>query len=206
MKNSKVRYKTGFSSGALLFKDSDAIISNISDFDLFIKGEESIDLTIVPVNSETSKKRYAIEVEKRIKNLFTEIIDLYSISNESDKKLILFYAICKQYPLITDFMLEVVVNKYLNLDTDLTINDFQNFLYIKADNHPELEEITEYTKYKLSQVMLKMLKELGMLVNKKLQKIESNPQIIKSIVNNGDKWFMDVILLDNNEKREILER
>lgn len=100
-------------------------------------------------------------------------------------------------------MLEAVLNKWQNLDVELEVNDFSNFIYRKMDFHPELEKITDKTIYKCGQVVLKMLKDLGILNHNKLQKIMLNNDVIKNIVSIGDNWFLDVILLNETEKQEI---
>ncbi len=100
-------------------------------------------------------------------------------------------------------MLEAVLNKWQNLDIDLEVNDFSNFIYRKIDFHPELEKITDKTIYKCGQVVLKMMKDLGMLNHNKLQKMSINNAVIKNIVSSGDNWFLDVLLLNETEKQEI---
>ena len=100
-------------------------------------------------------------------------------------------------------MLEGVLNKWKNLDFELEINDFSNFIYRKMDFHPELVKITDKTVYKCGQVVLKMLKDLGMLNKNKLQKIAINNAVLGNIISTGDSWFLDVILLSESEKQGI---
>ena len=198
------KYSTAFTSGSLLFKEADTIINNISDPESFMKGEEVIDYSCIPINSEASKKRMGREVTKRLINLKDpHFIDQYLTGSRQDKMLILFYAVCKKYRLITDFMLEIVLKKWYNLDYEMTTDDFKNFLYKQMDKQPELENLAPYTFKKLSQVVIKMLRELGLLKDNNLQKNEYNPAILKRIVENGDRWFLEVLLLNNSEIDEI---
>jgi len=181
-------------------------IPAISDKTAFIKGDEELDMAILPINSESSKKRIKHELEKRLRAIGdADFIALYQTSDEVNKKLILFYAACKLYPLIADFMLEVVLNKWYNLDFDLSTDDFQNFLYRKMDTHPELLKITERTRKEISEVTLRMLRELGLTKNNSLQKLDFNPHILKNIVRNGDLWFLEILLLNEQERQEIIE-
>jgi len=206
MNNNKSKYTLGFTSGSLLFKEAEAYISCIKDEEEFINGNEEIDKSVLLINAESSQKRIKHELDNRLKGLQNhELIQQYKTSDETNKKLILFYAACKLYPLITDFLLEIVLNKWYNMDFELSTDDFQNFLYRKMDTHPELFDITEGTQYKLSQVALKMLKDLGLLKNNILQKIEFNHNLLKSISLNGDNWFLEVILLNELERKEIIE-
>ena len=206
MDSNKTKYTLGFTSGSLLFKEAEAYISNIKDEEEFIKGDEDIDKSVLPINSESSQKRIKLELDKRLRCMQNpDLIIQYRTADETNKKLILFYAACKLYQLITDFMLEVVLNKWYNMDFELSTGDFQNFMYRKIDTHPELLKITERTRKEISEVALRMLRELGLTKNKNLQKLDFNRHILKNIVHNGDSWFLEVLLLNDMERQEIIE-
>ncbi len=199
------KYNIGFTSGALLFKEAQSVIPLIQNEIDFISGHEDLDGSCLPINSENSKRRIKFELEKRLRAIQNPIfLELYRTTDDQNKKLILFYAANKLYQLIAEFMLETVWVKWLNLDDQLTSDDFQNFIYKKMDSHPELMKITENTRYKLGQVALKMLKELGILHDHQLIKIHFNENILKAIVDNGDEWFLNVLLLNDREKNQIL--
>ncbi len=200
-------YSTAFSAGSLLYKESEAIINNIQDPDAFIRGEENVDYSVVPVNSDTSKQRLGLEVKKRLINLGDpHLIHMYLDGNKSDKNLILFYAACKTYRLITDFMIETVLDKWYHMDYEVGVDDFKNFLYRQMDKHQELEHLTLTTIKQRSSRVIFMMKELGMLKDGKLQKNQYNPVILKRIASNGDRWFLEVLLLNETERNEIIEQ
>lgn len=207
MTKKTIKYNTGFSTGSLLFKESEAVISNIQNADSFLAGDEVIPFSVIPVNSESSQKRLHREVTKRLKSINNPLfIDLYQTGNKEDKLLILFYAACKMYQVIADFMLDTVLSKWYNMDKEITAFDFQSFLYKQMDSHPELENLTPYTLKKLSQVVMRMLSELGMQKNNTLHKVAFNQRVLEAIVTNGDSWYLEVLLLNENERQEILGR
>lgn len=200
----ETKYSTAFTSGALLLRETEAYLSAIKDLKLYLAGEENIDFNVIPVNAESSKKRLHNEVKKRIKAINNEnIIASFIPSDTSAKKLILFYGICKQYPIIKHFMLEIVYKKWQNLDLDIRVDDFKNFLYRKADFHPELQKITENSIYKSGQVAIKMLIDLGMVQKNKIQKTSLDHTVLREIVDANDLWYLDVLLLSDLEKKEI---
>lgn len=204
--NKKNKYSTAFSSGSLLFKESDAIINNISDPESFMKGEKIIDYSCIPINSEASKKRMGREVTKRLMKLKApQFIYQYRAGSRQDKLLILFYAVCRTYRLISDFMLQTVLKKWHNLDIEINADDFKNFLYVQMDKHPELENLTPLTIKNRSSTVIRMLKELGLIKDGKLSRNEYNPAILKRIVANGDAWFLEVLLLNQQERDEIMQ-
>ncbi|UOK42523.1 MULTISPECIES: BrxA family protein [Flavobacterium] len=204
MLDEKIKYSTAFTAGALLSRETEAFVMAINNIDDFLEGYETIDFNIIPVNAESSKKRIKHEIEKRLWALNSEmLISLFSSSDKNGKNLILFYGICKRYPIIKHFMLEVVLNKWQNLDFQLEVSDFTNFLYRKMDFHPELEKISQKTIYKSGQVALKMLTDMGILNKNKIQKPTINSVIIRECNKVGDNWFMDVLLLNDIEKHDV---
>lgn len=200
----KLKYSTAFTAGALLTRETEAFISAINNIDDFLEGKETIDLNVIPVNAESSKKRFKNEIEKRLLALNNEnLINQFAVSDINSKNLILFYGICKCYPIIKHFMLEIILNKWQNLDFELEASDFKNFLYRKMDFHPELEKITEKSISKCGQVVIKMLVDLGMVNKNKIQKIQIGNSVISECNKVGDHWYMDVLLLNDIEKQEI---
>lgn len=198
------KYSTGFSAGALLFKESDAIILQIQNPEAFLAGKEIIPFNVIPVNSESSQKRLYSEVNKRLRSLdSSKFIYLYQVGSQEDKLLILFYAVCKTYPVIADFMLTIVLRKWHNMDKEISPFDFQSFLYEQMGNHPELEKLTPITIKKLSQVIMLMLAELGMQKDHTITKVAFNQEILEEILLNGDNWFLEALLLNENERLKI---
>lgn len=193
------KYKFSFTAGALLSREFDLVINAINDFNAFIDGSEKVDPKILAVNAETAQIRYLSEVKNRIFELTPSLLENYASLDDDDRKVIQFYSVCKRYHLVRDFMLEVVRDKWMNLDLNISTDDFELFMFKKMDLHHELEAISEKTRYKLSQVTLKMLKELGMLNKKQLTKL-ANSTAIAQIFETGDTWFLDVMLLNDEEK------
>lgn len=198
-------YQTGFSSGTLLSREFNAVLSGFQDFNDLKVGIEAIPLSIIPVNAESSRKRYMTELKKRLVFLSNDLFISYKEASDTGKQTILFFLACKCYDLIAEFMIQVVREKWLNMDKTLSVSDFQGFLYEKSDHDPSLVSLTENTRGKLAQVLLKMLKELGMLNNGRLQKIEYDISILYLIARQGDRWFLDVMLLNDAEKKRIAE-
>ncbi|SKB34946.1 BrxA family protein [Maribacter arcticus] len=198
------KYTTGFTSGALLYKEAIFAVDSIQDVKAFLLGKEGLDADILPINSEGSRKRIKIELEKRLQALNDyELIELFKIHDETNRKLILFYAACKLYALLADFMLEVVLYKWNNIDLEISNDDFQNFLYKKMALHDELLKLSEISRYKLSQVALKMLKQLGMIDKGQLKKKVFNESVLKAILKNGDTWFLKTLFLKDHELKEL---
>lgn len=200
MKRTSAKYKTGFSTNSLMLKEAISAVLSMDSFQEFMKGNEDIDPQSLPVQSEASRKRWSRELSHRLKALGdSDFLNLFTKSNTNDQSLILFYATCKYYQLITEYMLEHVLNKWRNLDLEIKDDEFETYLYSKMKYDPELANLAESTIHKLSTNMNRMLIEVGLVVNGKLHKQEFNPAVLKLVYSNGDVWFLHAMLLNESE-------
>jgi len=83
------------------------------------------------------------------------------------------------------------------------LGDFKSFLLHKLTDTDSVDQVSDLTVNKLTQVALKMLKELGMYDGKVLKKTETDPYVYKVIYDSGNEWFLDVMLQTDEEKNEI---
>lgn len=188
----------------MLLKEVGSAISSLQSFQGFLAGKEDIQPDSIPVNSEASKKRWANELNYRLRNLPNEqFLQFIKNGNRADQSLVMFYATCKHYRLITEYVLQYVLPKWKNLDTELTPADFAQFFHQKVKFDPALAELKESTITMLGTRVTKMLKEVSMLEKKTLKKQEYNPQILRAIVQAGDMWFLHVLLLNENDIKAI---
>jgi len=194
-------YKTGFTAGSILLKEAEALINAINDFQAYLDGQEELDETVVQVKSEVTRRKIVLNLNRRFKTLDDpQFFEIFQRSESREKNLLLFYINLKYYSIISDFMLEAVLPKWNNLDYNLTIEDFKNFLFLKSDTHPELDKLKGSSKTKMAQVVLRMLREVGLLKENKLQNQHFEPESLEFIIRNDDQWFLDAILLSNDDK------
>ena len=197
------QYDLSYTAGALISDYFDAVMNEIKDFDQFKIGEEVIHHSVVAANAESSQKRYTQELNKRIKQLNKPIFDYYFHSDSNNKKVIQFYTVCKTYSIIAEFMIEVVRNKWLNLNFNLEPYDFNNYLSEKLEETNSLDRVTDKTIYKLTQVFFKMLQELGMYKKEKFNTIKIDPQLMQLLYQAGDEWFIDAMLQTEDDKKQM---
>ena len=198
------KYELGFSAGALLSDHILAVISSGADFQELSEGIAKVDYKLLPVNSEKSQKRYLSEVLKRLRNMPHLVLEQYLSMDSKSQRVVEFYAALKNYSILSEFMIEKVREKWLNLDYDLTAYDFKSFLLQKLSEADDLDQLSELTTNKLTQVALKMLKELGMFDGKSIKRVEIPSQLLGAISDSGDKWFLDAMLLNDDEKRDYM--
>ena len=85
--------------------------------------------------------------------------------NHQEQRQILWYAICRRYAFIREFATEVLYEKYLCLDYELTEFDYEAFFNRKADWHDELDQLKETTRIKIRTVLFRMLREAELISN-----------------------------------------
>jgi hypothetical protein len=119
---------------------------------------------------------------KRLKNLSDAELTLLINTQTKEQKQLLWLAICKTYRFIFDFAVEVIREKFLRLDMEMSHTDFDIFFYNKAEIDPHLEELSDKTRKKCSTVLFQIMREADI--------ISSNNLIIPTMFSN---LFIDVI-------------
>ena len=145
-------------------------------------------------NSKTGRKMLS-EFEKRISNLASQQTDILVNGDFLSQKQIAFLSICKTYLFIRDFVVEVLREKILVFDYQITEGDYISFYRRKLDLHPEMDTLTDITQKKIKQVTFKILEQAGIIDSIKSKVIQ--PQII-------DRKVTDAIVSDNPNWLKVL--
>ena len=154
----------------------------------------------------TTNKRMVSEFKKRIDNLTVNQQELLLNSNFSNQKQLAFLSACKTYSLLRDFVIEVVREKYLIMDFNLSDTDYISFIRRKEINHDELANLTDQTQAKVKQVIFKILEQAGIIDNVRDKEIQL--QILgastkKSIIEDNPEWLKVFLLSDMDIQNEL---
>lgn len=197
------KYLISFTAGALMFDETVRVLEFILNETLEFEKNFIIEKNIIKVNSEAGRKRVLQEIRKRSKAVDKSIWELFNQSNKNEKKIILFYVVLKTYQIVFDFMREVILEKWKSLTSDFSERDIEIFLDKKIIEHPEIEIWTETTRAKVIQVIIRILKEAGILINNKIEPIIANYSFWKHFVKIGDPWFLELALLNKQQRDKI---
>lgn len=99
------------------------------------------------------------ELIQRLQLLSDEQLTLLVEGNLQEQRYLLWFAVCKTYPFIREFAIEVLLEKFLALHLEITELDYDAFFNRKADWNEELDSIKESTKGKLKTVVFRMMRE-----------------------------------------------
>lgn len=197
-------YSASFTAGSLLLDETSRVMKYILNDELELKRQEIIQNNIIKINSESARKRVLQEISKRYKSVDKSVWAKYENSTLGEKKIILFYVAVKTYLLLNDLMDDVIIPKWRRLKRDFGAVDVEVFLNKKSAEHPEIEEWAETTRAKVIQVIQKIMKEAGILLNNRLTALESADHFWLFFVKLGDAWFLDFALLNKEQRERIL--
>lgn len=163
----KVKYNLSFTTGSLFMRESIVIAETYFKLRDWNKCKELVlKDNLIQSKKERSIKTITYEVVSRLKLLNESQIEIIVNGTKSEKLNILWIAICKKYIFIKDFAIEVIREKFINLNYIVNENDYNSFINSKVEWHEEISKITITTSKKIKQVLFRILKEVEILNNK----------------------------------------
>lgn len=166
-----VKYRFSFTAGALLHEEM-ILAAN----DLIDKNFDLDQLSASVLNKERSKtnKREFAEVTLRLKTLENKEVELLAKGSLTLSKQIALLACIRAYSFIRDFFIYVILDKVSLFDFSLTERDYISFVRNRELEHPELEALADSTKYKVKQVLFKILDQAELIDSIKSKHINPN--------------------------------
>lgn len=131
---------------------------------------------------QNTGKRLLLEFKKRIESFTQEQKNAILTTDSIAQKQIALVGICKTYTFIRDFVVEVLREKVLVFDYQITEGEYMTFCRRKAELHPEIEQLSESSQLKIKQVTFKILEQVGIIDSVKSKIIQ--PQLISQEVKN----------------------
>jgi hypothetical protein len=190
------KYRTSSTSLRLFPEESITILRQLGIHENIEAQLNSFDVNKIIVNSESTQKRIFSEVKLRFLKIerVLQSIELEKLTDD-DMKILLFYAICKSQPLIVEFGLTVLQGKMKNLDFELSTYEIEQFIYQKAEEHSELNDLSPAYVKEMASRISRLFVQIGMLENGELNVVNVSPNLVGPILEEGDAWFFDVLLI-----------
>ncbi|HZK07240.1 MAG TPA: DUF1819 family protein [Bacteroidales bacterium] len=167
-----------------------------------------IDDLIEDFSSRKSRtnKRILQEYIKRYEALTPAQIDLFTRTGSHQQAQIALLSCCKVYPYIADFVIEVVREKYLVFDLELTDADYRSFFNSKTDLHPEIAQFAEATLKKGKQHVFKIVEEGGLIDSIHTRMIQPqfpSEELKHVILSDNPNWLRLFLLSDHDIEKEL---
>ena len=149
-------------------------------------------------NRNTGQRRL-VAIKRRLDQFTKQQFELFLTSDFLIRKQLAFLSVCKAHAFIREFVVEVLREKLLLYDYEITEGDYISFYRRKFESHPEMEALTEQTEYKIRQVTLKILEQAGIINDIKeriLQPQLLSTEIVQVIVSDNKEWLKVFMLSD----------
>lgn len=191
------KYSAKLTGAAFLYNETKIMAQFVLDGEPIKElRKRNVDENLIHYKSKSAISRVNSPIFERI-NVFNDDM-LYEFVNAdiSISKMLLVYAIMKTDNLVKDFMSQIYMDKILMMKDYIEQFEINNwFDKVYADSN--LESVSETTKYKLKQVMMKIMTDSGLVV-----KEEEKYRIIIPILNDKFKKLLNDV--DDIEYYKIL--
>jgi hypothetical protein len=114
--------------------------------------------------SSASGIRLERELRQRLETLTPEELALLHTGTLETRVALSWLAAVKRHTFLHDFASELLRSKLDLHDAVLRASDYESFVEEKAVRHPEVEALSDTTSGKIRRVLLRMLREVGILV------------------------------------------
>jgi hypothetical protein len=157
-------YLMSFSAGSLLYRESITVARSYAELgDWTAARAAALVDNALQIRTTSAAKRLAREAAQRLATLTPAQLQLLHDSDRRERTALLWLAICQRYRFIHDFAAEVVREKFVRLDIQLSHDDFDIFFNRQAEWHPEVDRIQPSTRTKLRSNLFAMLREADIL-------------------------------------------
>ncbi|MFZ4715533.1 MAG: DUF1819 family protein [Bacteriovoracaceae bacterium] len=160
-----LKYNMSFTAGGLFLLESVPVAETYLQVRDWDKTKEILQSeNTIQSKTNASLIRFNREIVSRLLLLTDGQIKLLVEGSMGERKLILWMAICRKHKFINDFAVEVIREKFLQLNYKITYKDFDIFFNQKAEWHDELDKLTDTSRSKLRQVLFRMMREADILL------------------------------------------
>lgn len=186
---------------------------NLQEEDLLIgidnireeNGKLAVDHTLLNGQAESTQKRNASEVLKRLRSapkaIWKEIPGLAS----KEQRIALYYLILKTHAFFFDFHMGVLLQKWRVMDRSFSKSQVLRFIEENMDDHPEMENWSKESKKRISRAVKTILKQIDMIDEKlKLQSIHASMALWELFIKEGETWFLEAMLLNKQEREQLI--
>ena len=200
-------YSFSFLAGALFLKESIAVAAFLAEgHDWDQLAEAANEQNLLRQRTEASRVRLLREIRHRLREFSANEIDFFARAGASDQRQLLFIALCLRFRFIREFVDEVLRPKALAMDMQLYPADFARFFDRKGAEDPEIEHLTDKSKAKVKQVLIRMLAEAGLIDSTKSQRLQSvfPSQVLARLISETDPKRLRFLLLPDASIRQYI--
>jgi hypothetical protein len=150
-------------------------------------------------------ERQERELRRRLMWLTADQIALLTKATAEDRGALAWLAAVKHIQFAFEFAAEVLREKLAARDPVLRHSDYEAYLDIKSVTHPEIARLSGASKYKIRQVLLRMLREAGLLAKGAalgtILRPVLSPAVVDVIRKDDTRWLAGFLVPDTEIER-----
>jgi hypothetical protein len=183
------KYSVSFARRALLYQESLKLAELYLELgDWSTVRQNVLASNLLQARTSSTSKKLCTELISRLKTLTVDELAVLTDGTREEQCYVLWLAVCKRYRFVFDLAVEVLREKYLRLDLELTKDDYDRFFNDKAEWHEEMANLSEESRKKVRQTVFQLLRESGLLTRKNT----INPPLLSS-------RFVEAVCRDSRE-------
>ncbi|XWW47025.1 DUF1819 family protein [Fibrella sp. USSR17] len=136
---------------------------------------------ILQLGRSVTIKRESRELIHRLQQLSDSEVDFLLRTDSVSQRQLLFIAICRTYPFIRNFVLQVVRVNYQRFEFDISETDYRRFFNQQISLYDELDRLSDSSKAKIRQVLFKILEGAGYIISSQ-QRTITRPVVLTSLI------------------------
>ena len=144
-------------------------------------------------------------MRQRLQTLSQGQLEILAGGSADARSAIAWLSVLKLTPFVFAFASETLRGKMEGHDPVLRPSDYEDFLASEGVAHPEVEALTASTRSKIRQVLLRMLREVGILGENAedfyLRRVLLSPEVLTAILMDDRRWLAGFLVPDSEIAR-----
>jgi hypothetical protein len=163
-----------------------------------------MDSNFLQTRTRAAASRIARELLPRLKGLTDAQFQILLDGSRSEQLQILWLVVCKRYQIIEEFAVQIIREKYLRLDLDLTYPDYDAFFNDKAEWNEGLSQLTPQTRKKQRRVLFQILREAQIIsTDHTILPASLSPRVLAAISADDPKFLAVFPLSTVDVQRQV---
>lgn len=202
-------YRLSFSGAALQVEESIKIAQLYADTQDWEAVQEAVvGENALQKNQLKTTVRSFYEVRTRLKEMTPLQLERLAEGTFTEQQQLLWVAVCKVYPFIGAFTLEVLLNKIQAFEYIVHESDYTAFLEAQTLKEQKLQQVSDSTYQKLRSRLYRMMEEAG-VVNNREERVITPPVVTTYVAEaliDEDPKMLRYLLVADRDIRQFINR
>lgn len=159
---SQQHYRFSFTAASLMGAEMIDLATELVENDLTL--DELSATSLNRARAKTNEREFK-ELKIRLKSLTEKELEALTYLPREERVLLCYIACIRVYRLFREFIDEVVLDNITIFKFFIDDLDYNTFFNLKATEYTEVDNLADSTRYKIKQVMFKIMEQAGLIDN-----------------------------------------